>query len=85
METRSASRTLKLKEVSYEKGMFPELQTTISIFEKQFAIATKVPRLQFSKTYFKFKFAWRSNGFARSERSFESSLRMLPLVDVLGL
>ena len=54
METRSASRTLKLKEVSYEKGMFPELQTTISIFEKQFAIATKVPRLQFSKTYFKF-------------------------------
>ena len=52
METRSASRTLKLKEVSYEKGMFPELQTTISIFEKQFAIATKVP--QFSKTSFKF-------------------------------
>ena len=56
METRSASQTLKLKEVSYEKGMFPELQTTISIFEKQFAIATKVPRLQFSKTYFKFAF-----------------------------
>ena len=78
METRSASRTLKLKEVSYEKGMFPELQTTISIFEKQFAIATKVPHLQFSKTYFKF-----ADARLRSERSLESSLRMLPLVDVL--
>ena len=37
--TRSAITTLKLKEVSTVNGMFPELQTALSIFQKQVAIA----------------------------------------------
>ena len=36
---RSAITTLKLKEVSTVNGMFPELQTALSIFQKQVAIA----------------------------------------------
>ena len=36
---RSAITTLKLKEVSIVNGMFPELQTALSIFQKQVAIA----------------------------------------------
>ena len=39
MVTRSAITTLKLKEVSTVNGMFPELQTALSIFQKQVAIA----------------------------------------------
>ena len=37
--TRSAITTLRLKEVSTVNGMFPELQTALSIFQKQVAIA----------------------------------------------
>ena len=37
--TRSAITTLKLKEVSTVNGVFPELQTALSIFQKQVAIA----------------------------------------------
>ena len=36
---RSAITTLKLKEVSTVNGIFPELQTALSIFQKQVAIA----------------------------------------------
>ena len=36
---RSAITTLKFKEVSTVNGMFPELQTALSIFQKQVAIA----------------------------------------------
>ena len=36
---RSAITTLKLKEVSTVNGMFSELQTALSIFQKQVAIA----------------------------------------------
>ena len=36
---RSAITTLKLTEVSTVNGMFPELQTALSIFQKQVAIA----------------------------------------------
>jgi len=36
---RSAITTLKLKEVSTVNGMFLELQTALSIFQKQVAIA----------------------------------------------
>ena len=39
MVMRSAITTLKLKEVSTVNGMFPELQTALSIFQKQVAIA----------------------------------------------
>ena len=39
MVMRSAIITLKLKEVSTVNGMFPELQTALSIFQKQVAIA----------------------------------------------
>ena len=39
MLTRSAITTLRLKEVSTVNGMFPELQTALSIFQKQVAIA----------------------------------------------
>ena len=39
MVTRSAITTLKLKEISTVNGMFPELQTALSIFQKQVAIA----------------------------------------------
>ena len=37
--TRSAITTLKLKEVSTVNGMFPEIQTALSIFQKEVAIA----------------------------------------------
>ena len=37
--THSAITTLRLKEVSTVNGMFPELQTALSIFQKQVAIA----------------------------------------------
>ena len=39
MVTRSAITTLKLKEVSTVNGMFTELQTALSIFQKEVAIA----------------------------------------------
>ena len=39
MVMRSAITALKLKEVSTVNGMFPELQTALSIFQKQVAIA----------------------------------------------
>ena len=39
MVMRSAITTLKLKEVSTVNGMFPELQTALSISQKQVAIA----------------------------------------------
>ena len=39
MVMRSAITTLKLKEVSTVNGLFPELQTALSIFQKQVAIA----------------------------------------------
>ena len=39
MVMRSAITTLKLKEVSTVNGTFPELQTALSIFQKQVAIA----------------------------------------------
>ena len=39
MVMRSAITTLKLKEVSTVNGIFPELQTALSIFQKQVAIA----------------------------------------------
>jgi hypothetical protein len=39
MVMRSAITTLKLKEVTPVNGMFPELQTDLSIFQKQVAIA----------------------------------------------
>ena len=50
---RSAITTFKLKEVSTVNGMFPELQTALSIFQKQVAIAGNgFPLYTFSKIYF---------------------------------
>ena len=45
--TRSAITTLKLKEVRTVNGMFPELQTALSIFQKQVAIAERFPAYTF--------------------------------------
>ena len=52
MVMRSAITTLKLKEVSIVNGMLPELQTALSIFQKQVAIAGNGFPLTLSNIYF---------------------------------
>ena len=52
--TRSAITTLRLKEVGTVNGMFPELQTALSIFQKQVAIAGNI----FPLTLFYFQPSW---------------------------
>ena len=44
MVMRSAITTLKLKEVSTVNGMFPELQTALSIFQKQASYTFPIAR-----------------------------------------